>query len=57
MQTATMLQQVTERGDKMKKQYISASMQIMVICDQDIIRTSSVEDLNGQDYVIFDPTK
>ena len=38
----------------MKKEYISASMQIMVICDKDII-TTSVEDLSGQDFVVFDP--
>lgn len=39
----------------MKKEYISASMQILMICDMDVIRTS-IEDLSGQDYVIFDPS-
>lgn len=38
----------------MKKEYISASMQITVICDKDIVRTS-IENLDGQDFVIFDP--
>ena len=39
----------------MKKEYISASVQVTMVFD-DVI-TTSIEDVSGRDYAIFDPRR